>query len=129
MVDPSAAAFTAAGIYRAGVPVTIQRASGVAPNVTVISAAITAIVRNVTPDTTEVAQNGVGASEPGSISQDDRLLIVMAQDLAAAAFPLPVVKGDLVTLSDSTEILNVARVDPYKRAMAGAIELTVTGVS
>jgi hypothetical protein len=76
-----------------------------------------------------MAQAGLGASTPGAVPQDDRLVIVMADDLAAAAFPLPVAKGDLIVLSLSAEQLMVTRVDPYKRAFAGAIELTAAGIT
>ena len=113
-----------------GVAVTIQRVSGYAPNVTTLaSVAVQAIVRNVTMDTTQTAQAGLSASSPGAIPQDDRLLIVLADDLAAADFPLPVAKGDLIVLALSAEQLQVTRVDPYKRALAGAIEITAAGIS
>jgi hypothetical protein len=113
-----------------GVAVTIQRVSGYAPNVTTLaSVAVQAIVRNVTMDTTQTAQTGLSASSPGAIPQDDRLLIVLADDLAAANFPLPLAKGDLIVLALSAEQLQVTRVDPYKRALAGAIEITAAGVT
>lgn len=124
------AAFAELGVQLAGVAVTFNRISGYAPNVTVIaSASINAIVRAVTADTTEVAATGYSASQVGSISQDDRLVIVMAADLTAAGFPLPVMKGDQVVLPATSETLEVTKVDPYKRALTGAIEVTVTGVS
>jgi hypothetical protein len=130
MVDPAAAAFTAKGVCRAGVPVTIVRLIGSAPNVTTVSTDVIAIVRNVIADTQEQAQTNYSASKPGAITQDDRLVILMASDLAAAGFPLPVIKGDRVVLDPTTlETVEVTKADRFKRAFAGAIELTVTGVS
>jgi hypothetical protein len=130
MPDPAAQAFTAAGVYRAGVAVTFVRLSGYAPAVTTVASAnVTAIVRTVVNDTTEVAETGYSASQPGSISQDDRLVIVMAQDLTAAGFPLPVLKGDQVVLPSTSETLEVTRVDPYLGALRGTVNVYVTGVS
>lgn len=130
MSDPSAVAAYRTAMSINGVAIIVQRVSGFAPNVTIVNAAqVTAIVRQVISDTTEVAQAGLSASVMGAIDQADRLVIVLADDLCAEGFPLPVAKGDQVALPDSSEILNVTRVDPYRRAMAGAIELYATGVS
>jgi len=130
MVDLSTQAAYEEAFAVCGVAATVQRVSGFAPNVTVLAqASITAIVRNITADSTATASAGIGASQMGSIEQGDRTVIVMASDLSAAGFPLPVQRGDQVVLPDSSEVLNVLRVDPYKRALAGAIELTVVGVS
>lgn len=124
------AAFAKLGVQLAGVPVIFNRISGYAPNVTTVaSASITAIVRMMTPDSTAVAETGYSAHNAGSISQDDRLVIVMADDLTAADFPLPVMKGDRVVLSATSEEFEVTKVDPYKRALTGAIEVTIAGVS
>ena len=113
-----------------GVPVTIQRVAGYAPNVTTVaSVSVTAIVRNVQPDTTADAQSGLSASTPGAVTQADRLVIVLADDLAAAGFPVPVAKGDQIVLPDASELITVIRVDPYKRAIAGAIEIFVAGIA
>ena len=133
MTDLSTVAAYREAFAVAGVAVTIQRVAGYSGSgsgvTTVSSVSVNAIVRNVTMDTTQTAQTGLSASSPGAIPQDDRLVIVMADDLDAAGFPLPVVKGDLIVLSLSAEQLQVTRVDPYKRALAGAIEITAAGVS
>jgi hypothetical protein len=129
MVDPSAAAFTAAGIYRAGVAIVFQRNLGFAPNVTQLTADLVAIVRTVQPDTTSPAQDGLGASAPGVINQDQRLVILMAQDLVDGGVSLPIVVGDQIIIPSTGELLNVDRIDPYKRAFAGAIELYASAVT
>ena len=130
MSDLSAVAAYREAFAVNGVGVTIQRVSGYAPNVTTVaSVAVTAIVRNVTADTTAAAQSGLSAATPGAVQQADRLVIVLADDLTAAGFPVPVARGDQVVLPDASEIVNVIRVDPYKRALAGAVEIFVAGVS
>ena len=107
----------------------MQRTTGFAPDAITVSVALDAFILSVTPNSTETAQAGLSASSPGAIGQNDRLVIVMAQDLSNAGFALPVVVGDQVTLPNSAEILAITRVDAYKRAVAGAIELTCAGVS
>jgi hypothetical protein len=130
MSDPSAVAAYRDAFAINGVTVSVQRVAGYAPNVTTVaSASVTAIVRQMAPDGTAVSQAGLSASLMGAISQEDRLVIVLADDLSAAGFPTPVVKGDQIVLPESSEILNISRVDPYKRALAGAIELYAAGVS
>jgi len=110
--------------------VTLQRVSGFAPNVTLISSVpLIGFVLDVAPDGSANAESGLGAPATGAPSQNDRLVIVMAQDLASSGFALPVAKGDQIVLPDSSEILNVTRVDPYKRAFGGAVEILTTGVS
>ncbi len=112
-----------------GQPVTVQRLTGEAPNVTTQSVVVTAIVRSMPPDTQAPAREGYGASQLGGISQTDRLVILMATDLAAAGFPVPVQKNDKIILSTSGEKLNVTRVDGEKRSQAGAVELYAAGVA
>jgi hypothetical protein len=130
MTDVSSVSAYREAMAVAGVPITLQRVSGYAPNVTVTSAvSLNAIVRNVQPDTTSTAESGLSASQPGAITQADRLIIVLADDLAAANFPVPVDRGDQIVLPDSAEVLNVLRVDAYKRRIAGAIEIFAAGVS
>lgn len=130
MSDPGALAAYRQALAINGVAVTLQRVAGYAPSVTTVASAnVTAIVRQMAPDATAVAQAGLSASMIGAVSQEDRLIIVLADDLAAAGFPLPVAKGDQIVLPNSSEVLNVTRVDPYKRAIAGAIELYAAGVS
>lgn len=129
MIDPSAQAFTEQAVQLVGVAVTFQRLTGYSPNVTMISAPVTAIVRMMIADTEEESRTGYSASQPGSISQEDRQVIVMGADLSAAGFPLPIVKGDKVIVTETGEEFDVTRVDLYKRLYAGAIELYATGPS
>lgn len=132
MIDSGGEAFAAEGIRKVGVPVIFQRLSGYAPNVTTVSSPVIAKVLGVLPDTTEESQTGYSASKPGSISQDDRLVLVQASALAAAVppFPLPVKKGDRVVLDPNThETGVVTKVDYFKRALTGTIEVTVSAVA
>ena len=129
MVDPALQAFTAQGVYRAGVAVTFLRTEGVSPNVTTTSAAVTAILRGALTDTTEEAQTGYSGSQLGAITQDDRQCIVMAADLCNAGFPLPVAKGDKIVETTSGEKFTITRVDAYKRALSGTIEIVCVGVA
>ena len=103
-MNASAVAFTRAGVYRVGVACTFQRLVGSPPSVTLSPAGgarVTAVVRNYLPDTTQELASGYSASQVGSISQGDRQILVMADDLAAAGFVLPVRKGDQVLVADS----------------------------
>ena len=132
-VDPSAAAAYSAAIQRLGLAVTFQRVIGAPPTVTLSplgGAIVTAIVRNVTPDTTETAATGYPASSPGALGQADREVIVMAQDLAAAGFPLPLQCGDQILLSaaDGGETLSVTRPDRAKRKIAGVVTCEAVGI-
>jgi hypothetical protein len=133
MPDASAQALTKAAILYCGQPVTFQRLVGQPPSVTLSpsgGAAVSAVVRNYLPDTTAEAASGYSASELGAITEGERLLIVMAADLAAAGFSLPVQKGDQVVLSGTTgELLVVTRADAQKRYFAGAIEVVAVGVA
>jgi hypothetical protein len=130
-MTPDTAAVAALQMFlrMSGMSVTVQRVSGVAPNVTVVSCAVNARVMNLTADTTQTAQAGLGTSMMGVIEQGDRTVIVSAQDLSNAGFPLPVVRGDIVILPDSSEMLNVLRVDAYTRRFCSGIVLMVVGVS
>lgn len=126
MVDP--VAFTAQGVAIAGVPVVYARNTGLAPNVVTTTASLTAIVRTVAPDATSMTQ--AGASPPrAALNQDQRLLIVMAADLAAAGIALPTQRGDTVTIPATGETLNVTRADPYKRALTGTVEIYASAIS
>ncbi len=126
-VDPSAQAFTRQGIMLVGVQVTFERVTGFAPNAMTISATVTAKVMKYALDTVSVAETGYSASKPGSIRQGDREVLVMAADLAAQNFPLPIRKNDRVVVVETGDTLNVIAVDANKRAMAGCIELDVAG--
>ena len=135
-VDPRSQAAHTRAIQRRGVPVTFQRLSGVAPNVTITpatGATVTAVVYDYAPDGSASSQAGYGAGEIGAITQGERKILVMASDLAGAGFPLPVQKNDRALVLDSAsgvmvEMLTVTRVDANKRAIAGAIELEAAGV-
>jgi hypothetical protein len=130
VIDPAAQRATKAAICVVGVCVTFQRLTGMEPNVVTTSAEVRAVVRLVTPDGEAEAQTNYSGSKPGGITQDDRFVMVMACDLAEQGFPLPVIKGDRVVLDPSTqETAEVTKVDYFRRAIAGAIELTVTGVA
>ncbi len=126
--DPSILAGYRRAFARRGQPVLVRRVSGDAPNVATFDAAVTAIVMSYTP------QPDVMAVKPeGGITQGDRLVIVLADDLANERFPLPVAKNDKIVLLDPVsgvqgEVLNVTDPDPYKRALGGAIELKAEGV-
>lgn len=128
-VDPTIQAATRRALYRAsgGLQVTFSRITGVAPNATLVSATVTAVVRNYLIDTQEAAQEGFSGSMIGGITQGDRQILVMADDLAAHGYPLPVRKSDEIAV-ESGEKMNVTRVDALKRAIAGCIELVASGV-
>lgn len=112
------------------VQVMFKRVTGSPPNpVTIQTATVPARVLNYQPDTTSVARGGYPATKPGAITQGDRSYIVMASDLAAAGFPLPLQKNDKAIMVDTGNELNVTAVDAYKRAAAGAIELKAAGVA
>ena len=126
-----AAATSAAsqGIQLAGVSVTFKRLTGVAPSVTTTAATVTAIVRSTLPDTTEEGETGYSGNKPGGLSQDERQILVMSQDLTNAGFPLPLKKGDQALLAPTGELLAITRVDPMKRALSGTIEAYGVGVA
>lgn len=117
-----------ADIARIGVAVTFQRVTGVAPQTTTLAANVTAIVRGTRADRISPERANYGGMKPGGISQDEREVIVMADALSAARFPMPPRKGDRILIADGGELFTVTRVDRFKRAMAGVIELFVSGV-
>lgn len=105
-----------------GAQVTFQRVTGLAPNVTIVSATVTALVRNYQPDGVAESQTGYSGSQVGAITLGDRQILVMASDLAAQNFPLPLKKGDNALVADTGEKLKLTRVDMTKRAIAACIE-------
>ena len=123
-IDITAQTLTREAIYASagGAQVTFQRVSGAPPAVKIISATVTALVRNYQPDGAASSQQGYSMSQIGAVTAGERSFLVMADDLAGAGFPLPLKKGDNLLPSDTGEKLTVTRVDPYKRAIAGAIE-------
>lgn len=127
--NPNAAAALERAISEVGVAVQIQRRFGQPPSATTFTAVVQAIVMNVLTDGTAESQAGYAASQMGAISQDDRMVILTAHDLKKARFPLPVQKGDWVILPLTNDTYSVTKIDPYKREIAGAIELTITGVA
>lgn len=128
MSDPGALGSYRRAIARAGVDVTFERWTGAAPNrQKVASADIRAVVRDYAPDGAAESRTGIGAGRQGAITAGDRLVIALADDLAALRYPLPVAKHDKVIVKLTGEMLDVAQVDPFKRAMAGAIELKAMG--
>ncbi len=127
--DPSAQGAYYSALKVRGVPVTLQRVTGNAPNAVVASSvSLNAIVLNFTPGGGLDAAN-LTAGGPGSIRLGDRKLIVMAADLSASGFALPVVQGDQAILPDSSEVLTIVKVDAYERRFGGAIEITAAGVT
>jgi hypothetical protein len=128
MFNPSAAAAIERAIERIGVSIQIQRTWGEPPSAYTFTVTVDAIVQNVQPDGTAEGQAGLASSQMGAISQNDRLIILTAHSLWQSRFPLPVQKGDWIFLPLTSENFSVTKVDPYKREMAGAIELTATGV-
>ena len=129
MSDFGAQAAHAVAVATAGVAVVYARNTGLAPNVVTTSADINAIVRMMQPDSSSPAQDGLSASAPGQVNQDQRLLIVMAADLAAAGITLPTLRGDTITIPATGETLSVTRADPYKRAFAGAVEIQASAIA
>lgn len=138
MVDSSAQALYEQAIASTGQPVTFQRLVGQPPSVTISppgGATVTAVVRNYAPDATQEAASGYSASQVGNLTEGDRQILVMAADLDAQGFPLPLQKGDRVVLqaADETppagEVLVLTRVDAQKRKLAGCIEAAGVGVA
>lgn len=126
-VDRSAQAFHRAAIHRVGSPVQFQRLSGAGVNVVTRSVDAIAALRDALPNTTAPAETGYGASSPDAISQSDRTLVVMDDELREKGFPMPLAKDDKVLLADTGDLTTITRVDAAKRRLAGAIEVTITG--
>lgn len=128
MVDSSAQAALRNMIAQIGESVVFQRLYGFDASTTIISANVTARVRGYTPESTEVSQTGYGASQVGALTQTDRIVIVVADDLAAAGFPLPVLKNDKVILADGTKA-TVTMVDAHQRSTSGGIVMRVSEIA
>jgi hypothetical protein len=127
-IDNNVNAAYGRALLKTGQSVTVQRLTGTAPNVTIVSAVVIALVRDAAPDGQAASQAGYSGGQPGGITQTARQVILMSSDLAAANFPLPVQKGDKIILSSTGEKLNVTEVDTGKRGIAGATQLTGAGV-
>lgn len=125
-------ATAAASAYRrvlalVGQPATFIRVTGFAPHpVATQQATVNVMASGDVPDAATSSRTGYGSADIGSITQNSRTLIVLAQDLVDAGFPVPVRKNDKITLQG--EELNVTAVDVNKRQYAGAVEVTVAGV-
>ena len=131
--DPAARAAYVYAIRTLGLSVTVQRVIGSPPNAILSpigGASITAIVRHVTPDTTEASAAGYPSSHIGAIGQADREVLMMTADLDAAGFPLPLQTGDQIVLApdDGGETLTVVRPDAATRKTAGVVSCTAVGL-
>ena len=102
MIDASMQADHARAIGARGQSVTFSRWIGAPPSRTqnpAGGATVTAMVATYQLDGRQAASAGYSASQIGSITEGDRFLIVMAADLTAAGFTLPVQKGDQAVLA------------------------------
>lgn len=124
--DQNARAAYRRALSRAGQSVTVQRWTGQAPNRTVTQATVKAFVRDYTANSGAVGRTDFGESKQGAITQTERHVILLGEDLYEQSFPLPVAKDDKVVVQGET--MNVDMVDPNTRVFAGAIDLTVSGV-
>lgn len=129
MVSSAAQASHAAAIRRDGVPIVYVRNIGFEPNVVSVTASLNAVIRMMRPDTEGPAQAGIASSTPGAIGEDQRFVLLMASDLTAGGISLPAIRGDRIRVPATGEVMNVDRVDPYKRAFAGAIEIFASAVA
>ena len=127
MVDYCMQAAYRRAVQRTGELVTVQRISGTAPRTVSFSVQVWANVQTYAPDSVEPSEAGYSSTQLGGITQNDRKVIIVAQDLSDAQFPLPVLKNDKILLTNGDK-LNVTGVDEHKRRLAGAIELTAAGI-
>lgn len=128
-VDSAIQEATRRALYRASgaLQVTFTRVTGIAPNANTTAATVTAVVRDYTIDTQEMGQEGMKPSDIGAITQGDREVLVMADDLVSAGFPMPLQKGDLIA-AETSEKMHIVRIDALKRGVAGCIEIVAAGV-
>jgi hypothetical protein len=127
-IDPAAQAAHRRALQRRGEPVTVERLSGTAPNVVYFHANVVAFISDDRDDVQQPSRAGYGGSALGSLTQTNRDIIMMAADLVAARFPLPLQKNDKIILCNGDK-LNIVRVDAHKRIRAGAIEATAAAVN
>ncbi len=118
--DVNALAGYRRAIARRPTEVTFQRIGGQAPNVGVTSATVNALVMSYTKEA-----DIMPVHPEGGVTLGDRMIIVLADDLAAQNFPLPLRKNDKAVVAGET--LNVETLDPFKRNIAGAIEIQAKG--
>jgi hypothetical protein len=126
MTDPSAVAGYRRALARRGVEVIFVRINGAAPHAAQVQATVMAIVTGYTPDSGQVGRTGFSETRLGAITQGDRKIVVLSDDLAGQFYPLPVAKNDKAIVNGET--LTITAVDPNTRSLAGAIELTAAGV-
>lgn len=120
MTDPNAVAGYRRAIARRGTAVIFERINGQAPNVGITTATVNGIVMNY------AREGDILPLQPeGGVTLGDRLIIVLAADLAAQDFPLPLRKNDKAIVAG--EPLNIENLDPFKRNIAGAIEIHARG--
>ena len=105
-----------AAIKRRGVEVSIRRMSSTLPQTVVAQADVKGMFGHAGPEKTLVV----------GVTYGTRSLIISALDLAAAGFPVPVVKGDRIYLSDKPTTID--HVDEQHREWQGCIEIRLTGV-
>jgi hypothetical protein len=133
VVDQNALEGYRRALERRGRWVTFRRVGGNAPNIGQFDATVRAIIEGYIPEK-PVAE----ISPEGSITQGARRFTVLQDDLSQKRFPLPLQKNDKVIIVDDVEnpsptallngeSLNVISVDPFKRAVAGAVEILAVG--
>jgi hypothetical protein len=119
---------------RGDIKVILRRVTGNAPNNSTLIAKVGAIMMDYIAET----PIGGGGTVEAAITIGGRRVIVLADDLRKARFPLAVLKNDQVIINPNPaqlgngstkgdEALNVISVDPNKRRIAGAIELIAQG--
>ena len=74
--------------FETGVPVTLQRVFGFAPNAWTVSAPLVAKVSKVQADRAAPAREGSSASAPGGITQNDRTVRIAQHYLRAHFYQL-----------------------------------------
>lgn len=133
-VANAVAAYRRAIAARGDQRVIVRRISGAAPNTARTDAKVGAIVMDYLPKTPVG-----GDAAAAAITLGARTVIVIAADLRAARFPLPLLKNDKIVLNPDAaqlgngtaagdEELNIMSVDANKRGVAGAIEIAAEGV-
>lgn len=128
MVDANAQAGYRRAIARTGETVTFQRISGQSgqgAGATILPAPDGATVQAIV-NSFQVEAPVMGVKREGAITLADRRIIVLAEDLQEAGFPLPLRKNDRVVVQGET--LNIETVDLSTRGFGGAIEAKAKGI-
>lgn len=133
-INPAAVeSYRRAIVGRGDQKVIVRRISGIAPNTKNTDAKVGAIIT----DYVREKPTGGGAAE-GAITLGARNVVVMAADLRALRFPLPIVKHDKIVINADPaqlgngaaagdEELDVMNDDPNRMHIAGAIEIIAEG--